>query len=61
MIPIVIGDGDVIYNSRRNIFGAIPVGQKIAYHLFNVDANASNSENIVKLNRKSKWHWQQGN
>ncbi len=50
--------GDVTYNSRRNILGAIPIAGRIAYHLFNVDANTSNAHGIVKLNRKSKWHSQ---
>ncbi len=58
--PLVVGDGDVAYNSRRRILSAIPVAGKIAYHLFNVDANASKTSNIVKLNRKSKWHSQHG-
>ncbi len=46
------------YNSRRSILAAIPVAGKIGYHLFNVDANAPNADNIVKLKRKSRWHWQ---
>ena len=49
------GHGDVTYNSRRNILGAIPVGKTIAYHLFNIDPNASSAKDIVKLHRKSKW------
>ena len=43
------------YNSRRGILGAIPLYEKIAYHLFHIDVNASKSESIVKLSRKSKW------
>ncbi len=58
IIPLVVGHGDVAYNSRRSILGAISVEQKVAYHLFNVDAKASNGDSIVKLNRKSKWHSQ---
>ncbi len=50
--------GDVTYNSRRSILGAIPLGQEIAYHLFTIDTSASNAGGIVKLNRKSKWHSQ---
>lgn len=46
--------GDVTYNSRRGILGAIPLYKKIGYHLFRIDANAS-KEDIVKLYRKSKW------
>ncbi len=57
-ILLGVGRGDVAYNSRRGILAAIPVPDKIAYHLFNVDAYASNTKEIVKLNRKSKWHSQ---
>ncbi len=58
IIPIVVGHGDVTYNSRRSILGAIPVTGRIAYHLFAIDTSASNAGGIVKLNRKSKWHSQ---
>ncbi len=54
----MVGKGDMTYNCRRSILGAIPVGQKIAYHLFNVNAKTSNDGDIVKLDRKSKWHSQ---
>jgi len=61
----VVGDGDVTYNSRRGILGAIPAAGRISYHLFTFDTSASNAGGIVKLNRKSKWHseysTQQGN
>ena len=53
------GDGDITYNSRRGILGAVPVDQKISYHLFDVDSNATKTKDIVKLTRKSKWHFQQ--
>ena len=56
--PIETGNGDVTYNSRRNILAAIPVTGKITYHLFSVDPNASNSKDIIKLNQKSKWRAQ---
>ncbi len=52
------GEGDVAYNSRRSILGVIPVTKRIAYHLFKIDANTSNTKETVKLNRKSKWHSQ---
>ncbi len=52
---LVTGWGDVTYNSRRSILAAIPVTEKISYHLFNVDAYASNTKEIVKLNRKTRW------
>ena len=53
------GFGDITYNSRRSIFGAVPLDKKISYHLFTVDSNASKTKDIVKLTRKSKWHSQQ--
>ena len=55
------GYGDITYNSRRGILGAVPLYGKISYHLFNVDSNASNTNDIVKRTRKSKWHSQQSN
>ena len=55
------GYGDITYNSRRGILGAIPLDQKISYHLFNVGSNASKTKDIVKLIRKSKWHYQYSN
>ncbi len=58
IIPLGVGFGDMTYNSRRSILGAIPVGETIAYHLFTIDTSASNAGGIVKLNRKSKWYSQ---
>ncbi len=55
IIPLVVGFGDVSYNSRRCILAAIPVTEKTAYHLLNVDAYASNTEEIAKLSRKTRW------
>ena len=55
------GYGDITYNSRRSILGAVPLNEKISYHLFNVGSNASKTKDIVKLLRKSKWHSQQSN
>ena len=44
------GYGDITYNSRRGILGAVPLDTTISYHLFNVDSNASKTNNdIVKL------------
>ncbi len=54
----MVCDGDVSYNSRRSILGAIPVAERIAYHLFAIDTSGSNAGDIVKLSRKSKWHSQ---
>lgn len=55
------GWGDVAYNMRRGILGGIPIGGRIAYHLFLVDENASRTDEIAKLCRKSKWHYQYRN
>ena len=55
------GFGDITYNSRRGILGAVPLYGEISYHLFNVDSNASQINDIVKFTRKSKWHSQQSN
>ena len=61
IFSLVTGYGDITYNSRRSILGAVPLAQKISYHLFNVGSNASKTKDIVKLIRKSKWHSQQSN
>ena len=53
---LATGHGDVTYNSRRNILGAMGVGGKTAYHLYNF--STSKSDGIVKLIRKSRWHSQ---
>ena len=55
------GEGDITYNSRRGILGAVPLCKKISYHLYNIGSNASKTKDIVKLVRKSKWHSQQSN
>jgi len=52
----VTGYGDVTFNPRRNLLGAMPVGRKTAYHLFNF--GISKSDDIVRLIRKSRWHSQ---
>ncbi len=57
-MSLVVGFGDVTYNSKRSILSAIPVTGRIAYHLFTIDTSASNAGVIVKLSRKSKWHSQ---
>lgn len=59
LIPsLVTGDGDVAYNSRRGILSAIPLGGKVAYHLFKIDSYPSKIDDTVKLCRKSKRHSQ---
>lgn len=54
--PKGTGQGDVSYNVRRNVIGALPLEGKITYHLFTLDPHASKSSAIVKLCRKSAWH-----
>ena len=56
IIILVTGAGDVTYNPRRSILGAISVGGKISYHLYNVIPGKAG--NVVNLLRKSKWHSQ---
>lgn len=50
---LVTGTGDVTYNSRRNILGAISVDRSISYNLFNLDINSP--DKVAKLCRKSQW------
>lgn len=58
---IVTGVGDVTYNSRRGLLGAISLNGKIAYHLYNIEfISAQKSGYSGKLLRKSKWHSQYG-
>ena len=56
LLTLVTGFGDLTYNTKRNLLGAISVSGKIAYHLFSVDANCSTLQESVKLIRKSKWN-----
>lgn len=53
---LVTGPGFAAFNPNRNVLGAISLGGEIAYHLFNIDFNASLGKYNVKLLRKSKWH-----
>ena len=53
------GNGDVTYNARRNLLGAIPLNKQITYHLWDVAYSGQKSNYDVKLLRKSKWHSQQ--
>ena len=53
---LVTGNGDVTYNPRRNILGAIPIEGEIVYHLYQFPT--SKADNNVKLIRKSRWHTQ---
>lgn len=54
--PLVTGLGDIAYNERRNILGAISVEGKIAYHLYTFGSTKTGG--IVKLARKSRWYSQ---
>ena len=46
------------YNSKRRLLGAIPVYQNVAYHVFELESDASTNTHNAKLLRKSKWHSQ---
>ena len=48
--------GDLTYNVKRGLLGAISQSDEIAYHLFQIDTDYSNAKDIVKLSRRSKWH-----
>ena len=51
-----VGQGDVTYNSRRNLLGAICVGDQITYHLFKLETHSLRHGDIATLCRRSKWH-----
>ena len=53
--PLVTGNGDVTFNSRRRLLGAIPLGELAAYHLWNIDYSRQKSDNNVRLLKKSRW------
>ena len=54
IIPfLVTGSGDVTYNIRRRILGAIPVKLTTTYHLYNFVT--SKAGDVVNLIRKSRW------
>ena len=55
---LVTGFGDLAYNAKKNLLGAICVSNKTAYYLFSVNPNYSDAKDMVKLSRKSKWHSQ---
>ena len=48
--------GDVSYNAKRGMFGAISLVGRTSYHLFSVNSRSSDPRDIVKLCRQSKWH-----
>lgn len=62
-ILLVTGYGDVAYNLRRSILGALCVGKKTAYHLFMINDNFSAIDDAVaaKFCLKSKWRAQYNN
>ena len=58
---LVTGQGDLAFNAKGHIIGAMPLQGKIAYHLFKVDRDNSKNSYSVNLVRKSKWHPRYGN
>ena len=46
LIILVTGGGDVTYNPRRRILGAIPVGGEVSYHLFNF-ASSKDGNSVI--------------
>ena len=52
----MIGDGDMTYNPRRNILAAIPLREKIAYHLFDLGYSVRKNNFSIKLLKKAKWN-----
>lgn len=50
-----MGPGDLTYNSRRNILGAISFKGKIAYHLFDIEHTKQKANYNVRLLRQTKW------
>lgn len=50
------GYGDVTYNARRNILGAIGLQGKIEYHLFSIQSGNQKDNHTLKLLRKARWH-----
>ena len=59
-MTIDMGYGDLTYNTKRSLLGAISLSGKTAYHLFTVDTNCLSIKDCIKLTRKSKWHSQFG-
>ena len=55
---LVVADGDVTFNARRNILGSICLQGKIAYHLHGIHYSGRTGGYSAQLFRKSKWHEQ---
>lgn len=51
----VTGSGGLAYNTRRGVLGAIPLNEKIAYHLYNIRYSGVSGYR-VQLIKKEKWH-----
>ena len=49
-----VGNGDLTYNTKRNLLGAISLNGKTAYHLFTVDTNCTNIKESDKANTQIK-------
>ena len=56
MIYIVSGQGFLSYNASKGILGALSVEKQTSYHLFKINVDASNGNEMVKFSRKSKWY-----
>ena len=55
MLSLATSYGDLTYNTRRNVLGAIPLTGKIAYHLWIIEYSGQRSNYDIKLLRKSRW------
>ena len=55
LLALDTGWGDLTYNTKRNLLGAISLSGRISYHLFFVDTTCLNIKESIKLLRKSKW------
>lgn len=55
-IHLVTGFGDVAYNSRRGILGAVAAEREIGLHLWNIGYCGQKSNFEVKLLKQMKWH-----
>lgn len=53
---LVTGYGDFTWNSRRSLFGAISLHNKISYHLFTLENIPGKANYEAKLLRKARWH-----
>ena len=59
-LSLVSSCGDVAYNFRRNILGAIPSGRRVLCNLWNLEYAEKKQTYDVKLLRKVKYSENQG-